>query len=69
MGTLARLFGPFRRAPLDIKQPPEPELLAKPRPMTSFFDSLTAEQKARLRAYRGQENHGSDECRLASAAS
>jgi hypothetical protein len=41
------------------KQPPEPELLCgKPRPMTSFFASLTDEQKKRALAYRGAENHG-----------
>lgn len=68
METLARLLGPFRRAPLDVKQPSEPEMLSKSRPMTSFFDSLSAEQKAKLRAYRGPENHGSDQFRRVQSA-
>jgi hypothetical protein len=47
------------RVHLYPKQPAEPELLSgKPRPMTSFFASLTDEQKARALAYRGEENHG-----------
>jgi hypothetical protein len=46
---------------------PEPELSSRePRPMTGFFAGLTAEQKAKALAYRGLENHGSDELYLGS---
>lgn len=66
MKTLAQLFGPLRRPLPSPDQTLEPEMMAKPRPMTSFFDSLTAEQKSRLRACEGEENHGPDEHRLVS---
>jgi hypothetical protein len=47
------------------KQPSEPDLLCgKPRPMTSFFASLTEEQKQRVLAYRGDENNGRSEFSL-----
>lgn len=66
--TFARLLAPLRRAPSPPEQTSEPEVMAKPRPMTSFFDSLTAEQRAQLRVYGGPENHGPDEHRLVSTA-
>ena len=58
MNMLNRFVGRFRRPPLTAKQPSEPETLYPSRPMTSFLDSLSPEQKAKLRAYRGQESHG-----------
>ncbi len=58
MKMLNRFVGRFRRPPLTAKQPPEPATLFPSRPMSSFLDSLSPEQKAKLRAYRGQESHG-----------
>ena len=54
------------------KDPPEVTLQDKPlaepepvfgqgRPMTGFFATLSAAQKARALAYRGDENHGESE--------
>ena len=70
METLARQFtGLFRRGPLANKPLPEPEPLYPSRPMTSFFASLSAEQKTKLRDYRGEEGHGDDAyCNRPSAA-
>ena len=66
MHTLARLLGPFRRVPLASERVPEPE--AKPRPMTSFLDGLSPDQKNRLGAYRGEESHGDPAYRLSNTA-
>lgn len=47
---------------LTDKPLPEPEPInSKPRPMTGLWATLTPEQKARARAYRGSENHGNPE--------
>ena len=44
---------------LSSRPPAEPEAVAAvPRPATSFFAGLTAEQKARALAYDGPEDHG-----------
>lgn len=53
VGTLVRLTDkPF----------PDPEPVnSKSRPMTGLWATLTPEQKARARAYRGPENHGKSE--------
>ena len=60
MNMLARLVGRLRR-PTPVTEPPlEPVPLHSPRPMTSFLDGLTTEQKAKLRSYRGQESHGEE---------
>lgn len=37
---------------------------SKPRPMTGLWATLSPEQKARARAYRGSENHGDPEFAL-----
>lgn len=58
MNMLDRFVGRLRRTPLAPRQPPEPQALYPARPMTSFLDALSPEQKAKLRAYRGQEGHG-----------
>ena len=60
MNMLDRLVGRLRRPTPAIKPPLEPAPLHSPRPMTSFLDSLTTEQKAKLRSYRGQESHGEE---------
>jgi hypothetical protein len=69
MEMLARQFsGLFRRSSFADKPLPEPEPIYTSRPMTSFFASLTDEQKAKLRAYRGDESHGEDDFRRQQAA-
>jgi len=42
----------------------EAEPLEQERPMTSFYDSLSEEQKARLEAYEGEEAFGDPEYRI-----
>ena len=60
MNMLDRLVGRLRR-PTPVTEPSlELAPLHSPRPMTSFLDGLTTEQKAKLRAYRGQESHGEE---------
>lgn len=39
-------------------QPREPEPLYQKREMTSFFGSLSPDQRSRALAYRGEEDHG-----------
>jgi hypothetical protein len=70
MNTLARLLGPFRRVPLASKAVPASDASAQPqpRPMTSFFDGLSEDQKTRLRAYRGAESHGDPAYRSSNTA-
>lgn len=64
METFARILRVFRRAPLADTPPAAPDLLAQSRPMESFFDGLSFEQRAKLRAYRGEEGHGDEAFRL-----
>jgi hypothetical protein len=60
VAKLEKLFGvSFTAKPL-----PEPEPMnARPRPLTGFFASLTAEQQKAAMAYDGPEGHGEDELR------
>ena len=39
----------------------KPPVETRPRPMKSFYASLTKEQREAVKNYRGPENHGSDE--------
>lgn len=58
MNMLDRLVGRLRRAHPASERPVEPETLHPARPMTSFLDGLSAEQRVKLKAYRGPESHG-----------
>lgn len=60
MVTVAkRLTQALSRVVFTPKALPEPEpVYGKPRPTTGFFANLTPEQKKRVLAYRGEENHG-----------
>ena len=54
---------------LSPKPLPEPEPLYRDGVrLPGLWSSLTPEQKAKALAYRGEENHGSDEFRRPSAA-
>lgn len=64
METFVRLLRAFRRAPLADTPSAALDPLARPRPMASFFDGLSREQRAKLRAYRGEERHGDEAFRL-----
>jgi len=46
------------RAAIAAMNDVEPELLFKPRPMTSFIASLPKDKLAKLKNYSGSENHG-----------
>ena len=65
MGALAVLKRGFssmvtlREKPM---APPEP-LVKKPRPATGLLSQLTPEQRKAAFAYKGSEDHGSDEYR------
>jgi hypothetical protein len=51
-----------RRPPLQRKQPSPPEKVrGRARPMTGFFQGLTAEQKKRALEYGGPDWHGDEE--------
>lgn len=59
MSASARKMYGRTRVRLKDKPLPEPDPMnAKARPMRGFFAGLTAEQKKRALAYRGEENHG-----------
>ena len=60
MNMLDRLVGRLRRPTQATKPSLEPVSLYSSRPMTSFLDGLTTEQKTKLRSYRGQESHGEE---------
>ena len=64
MHTFARLLKAFRRPSLADTVPAALDRLAQPRPMASVFDGLSLEQRAKLRAYRGEESHGDEAFRL-----
>lgn len=64
MGAVAKKLHDLWLRVTHDKPLPEPENLYPERPMTSFFGSLSEEQKARLRAYRGPENHGEEPFRI-----
>ena len=50
-----------RRPRLEKKQPAPPERVrGRARPMTGFFQGLTAEQKKRALEYKGPEWHGDE---------
>jgi hypothetical protein len=62
MNALAHKLSGWARTLFVDKPLPEPEPVnAKARPMTGFFATLSAEQKQRALAYRGDENHGDQE--------
>jgi hypothetical protein len=58
MGALARQLAELWHRVVTHDTTSEPEDLYNGRPMTSLFESLSAEQKARLLAYQGHEDHG-----------
>lgn len=58
MGALARHIADLWRRVTHDQAPSEPADLYPERPMTSLFESLPADWKARLLSYRGPEDHG-----------
>jgi hypothetical protein len=59
---VARVTEFFSSVTLQAKPLAEPEpVYGKERPLTGFLATLTNEQKARVRAYSGDENHGDPE--------
>ena len=61
---LASLAQSTYRVLFDHRPLPEPEPVnSKPRPMVGFFAMLSDEEKRAALAYRGPENHGTEELR------
>lgn len=53
-----------RRVRFETPQPPAPEpLYERERPMTGFFATLSPEQRAKVRAYKDEDNLGGNEFR------
>jgi hypothetical protein len=62
VNALKKVSAVFSRVVFTPKALPEPEpVFGKPRPAVGFFVNLTPEQKKRVLAYRGDENHGDSE--------